>query len=284
MLKNLIIRPERPEDYKKTELMTMRSFWNKYFPGCVEHNMLRVIRASADYLPEISRIAEIDGKIAGAVYYTKAWITDAPDDDGKADTRKKEVAMLGPLAVEPTLEGNDIGGALLRETIQLAKNAGIAGIILAGEPDYYPKFGFKRCADFGITDGEGNSYDAYMCFPLNDDFASFKGHFVESADFAKIADQDALEKISREFPSYRKVKVQEGFMQIFKEHLGVVESVKDDVYMVRYWELLIPCRLGDSITEKPAAGSDVQFDWNHKKASDSKITKVIKNLLSERIS
>ena len=254
MLKNLIIRPERPEDYKDTELMTMRSFWNKYFPGCVEHNMLRVIRASADYLPEISRIAEVDGKIAGAVYYTKAWITDAPDIDGKADTRRKEVAML-------------------------AKNAGIAGIILAGEPDYYPKFGFKRCAEFGITDGEGNSYDAYMCLPLNNDFASFKGHFVESADFAKIADQGALEKISREFPSYRKVKVQESFMQIFKEHLGVVESVKDDVYMVRYWELLIPCRLGASITEKPIAGSDVQFDWNHKADGESKITRLIKNLL-----
>ena len=29
MISNLIIRAERPEDYKATELMTMRSFWNK---------------------------------------------------------------------------------------------------------------------------------------------------------------------------------------------------------------------------------------------------------------
>lgn len=43
---NLIIRPEQTEDFHNTELMTMRSFWNKYFPGCVEHNMLRVIRVS----------------------------------------------------------------------------------------------------------------------------------------------------------------------------------------------------------------------------------------------
>lgn len=49
---NLIIRSEKAEDFHNTELMTMRSFWNKYFPGCVEHNMLRVIRESADYLPE----------------------------------------------------------------------------------------------------------------------------------------------------------------------------------------------------------------------------------------
>lgn len=65
---NLIIRAEKVEDYKNTEFMTMRSFWNKYFPGCVEHNMLRVIRASADYLPQISRVAELDGK-KNNIYY-----------------------------------------------------------------------------------------------------------------------------------------------------------------------------------------------------------------------
>ncbi len=39
--------------------------------GCTEHFLIRVIRESEDFIPEISRIAEIDGKIVGAVYYTK---------------------------------------------------------------------------------------------------------------------------------------------------------------------------------------------------------------------
>ena len=141
MLNNLIIRRERPEDYKATEFMTLRSFWNKYWPGCTEHYLIRIIRESKDYLPEISRVAELDGRIVGAVYYTKAWIVDG-------DVRH-EVATFGPLAVEPTLEGNDIGGALMRETIKLAKAAGIAGIVLMGEPNYYPRFGFRRGAEFG---------------------------------------------------------------------------------------------------------------------------------------
>ena len=37
MIDNLIIRAETPADYKATEIMTMRSFWNKYWPGCNEH-------------------------------------------------------------------------------------------------------------------------------------------------------------------------------------------------------------------------------------------------------
>ena len=64
---NLVIRPEMPADYKETELMTMRSFWNKYRPGCSEHFLIRIIRESVDYIPGISHIAEVDGKIVGAV-------------------------------------------------------------------------------------------------------------------------------------------------------------------------------------------------------------------------
>ena len=136
MINNLIIRQETEEDYKKTELMIMRSFWNKYWPGCTEHLLTRIIRDSQEYIPEISRIAEIDGQIVGAIYYTKAWIVDG--------NSRHEIATFGPLAVEPTWEGNDIGGALMRETIKLAQKQGIAGIVIIGEPYYYPRFGFHQ--------------------------------------------------------------------------------------------------------------------------------------------
>ena len=269
MIDHLIIRPEKPEDYKATEVMAMRSFWNKYWPGCTEHFLIRIIRESDDYLPEISRIAELDGRIVGAVYYTRAWLI-----DGDA---RQEIATFGPLAVEPTLEGNNIGGALMRETIRLAKEAGVAAIALMGEPNYYPRFGFKRGAEVGITDAEGNTFDALMCLPLCDDLSVIKGKLIESADFAKLEDEKRLEEINKEFPVYRKVKVQEGFMQIFEQHLGVVESIEGDVFHVRYWELLIPAKLSADLKEKPCVGSDVQFRWNNK--GESTITKVIRNLL-----
>ncbi len=269
MLNGLIIREERVGDYRQTELMTMRSFWNKFWPGCTEHLMVRVIRESKDYLPALSRVAELDGRIVGAVYYTKAWIRDG-------ETRH-EIVTFGPLAVEPTLEGNDIGGALMRETIRLAKEAGVAGIALFGEQDYYPRFGFRRGAEFGITDAFGNSFDSLMVLPLNHDFSTVRGKLIESADFEKLEDARLLEQISREFPAYRKVKVMDGFMKIGGQHLGVVEAAAADRYQVRYWELLIPAVLSADVQEKPVAGSDVQFSWDHK--GDAVITKVIRNLL-----
>lgn len=50
-------------------------------------------------------------------------------------------------------------------------------------------------------------------------------------------------------------------------------------YMVRCRELLIPAKLSDTLGQKPATGSDVQFIWDHK--GTSTITKVLKNLLEE---
>ena len=271
MLNDLIIRAEEPADYKNTELMAMRSFWNKYGPAADEHFLIRIIRESEDYIPEISRIAVWNGRVVGAVYYTKAWVVDG-------DTTH-DVITFGPLAVEPTLEGHDIGGRLMRETIKLAKEAGYAGIVLMGEPYYYPRFGFQRGANYGLTDGEGNTFDALMCLPLNDDFSGIKGKIVESRDFDKLEDKERLAEINKEFPKYRVVKVQEGFMQIFEQHLGVVEAIESDTYMVRYWELLIPTKLSENLNATPEVGSDVQFTWNHKDEGKSMITKVFKNLL-----
>jgi hypothetical protein len=68
-------------------------------------------------------------------------------------------------------------------------------------------------------------------------------------------------------------------MQIFEQHLGVVESIESDTYMVRYWELLIPTKPSADLGVTPEVGSDVQFTWNHKEEGKSMITKVFKNLL-----
>ena len=73
---NIIIRKETPQDYYNTELMTMRAFWNIHEPGCNEHYLLHMLRQSDDYLPELSRVAELDGKIVGSIAFSKAVIKD----------------------------------------------------------------------------------------------------------------------------------------------------------------------------------------------------------------
>ena len=76
-MNNIIIRKETKEDYHDTELMTMRAFWNIHGPGCNEHLMVHKLREAEEYIPELSRGAEVSGHIAGAIFYSKAKVANA---------------------------------------------------------------------------------------------------------------------------------------------------------------------------------------------------------------
>ena len=53
-MSEIIIRKERKEDYKKTEYMTLRAFWNMHGPGCNEHLLVHILRDAECYVEDIS--------------------------------------------------------------------------------------------------------------------------------------------------------------------------------------------------------------------------------------
>lgn len=263
---NIVIRKETPGDYRKCELITKRAFWNLHSPGAHEHLLVRMLRGCEEYLPELSRVAEIDGEVVGAIYYTKSTI----EDGGSVH----EVVTFGPLVVEPTQFGRGIGSTLLVETLKLAKSAGYPGVVICGEPNYYPRFGFKTCDGFGISDADGNNYPALMCLPLVESFLGIHGRFHESPVYeASEADEEALRKINEEFPGFPEFKVRDGFYEIYDKHIGCVESVSGGEYTVKYWELSLKAALSPDINAQPQAGDHVLFKW--KSGGSAEIVEVL---------
>ncbi len=122
MNNNIIIRKETKEDYYHTEHMVMRAFWNIHGPGCNEHLLVHSLREAEEYLPQLSRVAEYNGQIVGAIFYSKAKVVD--------EKQEYEVLTFGPLAVEPTCFSMGIGSMLLETTLSLAKEAGYKGIVI----------------------------------------------------------------------------------------------------------------------------------------------------------
>ncbi len=191
------IRMETEADWYNVERMTQHAFWNKFNPGCDEHYLVHQLRRDKDYLPELSRIALKDGVVIGCIMYSKARIVDG------ADTH--EILTFGPLCVEPEWQGCGVGEALLRETMRIAAEKGYKGIVIFGEPDYYPRIGFKTCDKFHITTADGKNSDSFMGIELVEGgMKGIKGRFYEAEVFERLPKEE-VEEYNKKFPKLRKL-------------------------------------------------------------------------------
>lgn len=192
------VRMETPDDWYKVELMTQHAFWNKHHLGCNEHYLVHKMRQDKDYLPELSRIAVKDGEVIGCIMYSKARVVDASDIH--------EIITFGPLCVDPKWQGCGVGELLLRETMKLAADKGYKGIVIFGEPDYYPRIGFKTCDNFNITTADGKNFDAFMGIELGKDSMKYiKGKFYESKVFDNLP-KEKVEEYNKKFPKLQKLR------------------------------------------------------------------------------
>lgn len=190
------IRPEEPEDYRAVEEMVRRAFWNKHHMGCDEHYLVSRLRDDESYLPELSRIAVIDGQIAGCILYSRSHI--------QAGDKRHEIVTFGPLCVDPEWHGCGIGEMLLKETMPLAAAAGYPGIVIFGEPDYYPRFGFQTCEHFNITTKEGKNFNSFLGIELIPGaMKEIRGSFFEADVFEALTKEDT-ERFDQSFPPLKK--------------------------------------------------------------------------------
>ena len=194
----LVIREERESDWFESEYVTKKAFWNLHVPGCNEHYLVHLLRRSPDYVPELTRVAEIGGKVVGLIMYAKSRVVDGGTSH--------EVLTFGPLCIDPAFQKQGIGGRLLEATMALAREHGHRAIIIYGEPEYYPRFGFKTCDHFGITTHEGKNFDAFMALELVPGaLEGIKGKFYE-AQVYEDCNSALADVYDKKFPYMKKEK------------------------------------------------------------------------------
>ena len=187
----LEIRKETEADYYETEAVARRAFYNRHRPGCDEHLLVHKMRHHEDYLPEFSRIAVEDGCVVGVIMYAKSWII--------YEDKTIEIVTFGPLCADHKAKNRGIGKRLLEETIPLVKAAGYPAIVMFGEPYYYPKRGFKWGGEYGLTDMEGNAWDAFLAMELIPGALNLPGgRFKESGVYEDLPKEEMLE-LDRKF-------------------------------------------------------------------------------------
>lgn len=91
------------------------------------------LREDVPPVPELCVVARDElGVMGGAIRYWPVQVGGAA------------VLLLGPVAVHPTAQGEGLGGALIRDTLARAVEAGHARVLLVGDAPYYRRFGFEQ--------------------------------------------------------------------------------------------------------------------------------------------
>lgn len=84
-------------------------------------------------MASLSRVARDDqGILGGAIRYWPVRISE------------HRILLLGPVAVHPTAQGEGLGGALIRDSLDQARREGWARVLLVGDAPYYGRFGFNK--------------------------------------------------------------------------------------------------------------------------------------------
>ena len=193
-MKHILIRKEQENEFRTVENLVREAFWDVYRPGCDEHLLVHRLRDSAIHLPELSFVAEVDGRIAGAIYYCKAVIK-------QRNGVKQSVLTFGPLAVAPAFQKQGIGKALIEHTVKQAHSLEYPAIVIYGSPAYYSRFGFEPGEKYGVTDAEGFFRSSLQLLPLKQEIC-LAGHFEVNSLYRMSPEE--VRRFDAEFPPKQK--------------------------------------------------------------------------------
>jgi putative acetyltransferase len=130
------IRPEEPGDLAAVRIINERAFGQPQ-----EANIVDVLRENCESV--LSLVATRDGRVVGHILFSPVTI----DAGGTV----MEGMGLAPMAVLPENQRQGIGSALVESGLAVLRKQSCAFIVVLGHPEYYPRFGFERASNHGIT-------------------------------------------------------------------------------------------------------------------------------------
>ncbi|KCZ50572.1 hypothetical protein HY29_07350 [Hyphomonas beringensis] len=131
------IVPETPQLHAEAiEDLFDRTFGPGHFAKTAER-----LREYSRSLPEINRVAVLDGKV---IAVCRVW----PLKVGKAADR---ALFYGPVAVAPSHRGSRLGQAVTAAALEAGEAAGWPAAILIGAPSYFTEIGFTVTPKHQLT-------------------------------------------------------------------------------------------------------------------------------------
>lgn len=123
---SLDLHPETPADHAAIERLHERAFG----PGRFSRTAFR-LREGVEAYAALCFTARVGTLLVGSIRLS-------PIDIGPGTP----AVLLGPITIDPAFQGKGIGGALMRRSMDAARDQGHRLIMLVGDAPYYERFGF----------------------------------------------------------------------------------------------------------------------------------------------
>jgi putative acetyltransferase len=175
----LHIRTERPRDADAIHAVVEDAF-----PTEAEARFVGLVRASPNFIEELSLVAEVDGAIVGHVMISYVGLHD------EATSTDRRIACLAPLAVLLEHEGQGIGSQLVRDVTARADSRLEPLVVLQGDPHFYGRLGFEWAfpLDIDMDLPEWAPREAAQVLRLRAYDSSIRGRVVYPPAFDGITD------------------------------------------------------------------------------------------------
>lgn len=120
-----------------------------------EADLVEALRSDPGWLPGLSYVAtDAHGTLVGYALLTRARIGDVP------------AVGLGPVAVRPGQQRRGVGDAVVRAVLAAAAQRGETAALVLGHRTYYPRFGFRPAATFGVSGPDEWPPEDFFALPL----------------------------------------------------------------------------------------------------------------------
>lgn len=126
------IREERP-----TDIAAIRAVNEAAFGRTEESGIVDALRANDAFT--LSLVASMNGLVVGHILFSPVAIGAVSG------------AGLAPMAVLPAHQRQGIGSQLVQSGVSRLRASGCPFIVVLGHPGFYPRFGFRQAADYGVS-------------------------------------------------------------------------------------------------------------------------------------
>ncbi len=132
----MIIRLEKPGDTAEIRYLNEQAFGRPE-----EAQLVDTLRARGRII--LSLVVVRNDHVVGHILFSPVTV--------ETERGALPVAGLAPMAIVPALQRQGIGSLLVKAGLDACRKAGLAGVVVLGNPNYYPRFGFTPAKAKGIV-------------------------------------------------------------------------------------------------------------------------------------